>query len=59
MTKSFDRFSFDRVDNIVGKGENAGFHYCLLFPQCSQKASEILPGVVWERINPFLNKPWF
>ena len=29
----------DRVENIVGKGENAGSQHFLLFPQCSQKAS--------------------
>ena len=30
---------FDRVENIVGKGENAGDQHFLLFPQCFQKAS--------------------
>ena len=29
-------FFFDRVENIVGKGENAGYQYFLLFPQCFQ-----------------------
>ena len=24
----------DRVENIVGKGENTGYQHCLLFPQC-------------------------
>ena len=24
-------------ENIVGKGENAGYHHFLLFPQCCQK----------------------
>ena len=28
---------FDRVENIVGKGENAGYQYFLLFPPCFQK----------------------
>ena len=28
---------FDRVENIVGKGENAGYQHFLLFPQCFQK----------------------
>ena len=32
-------FSFDRVENIVGKGENAGFQHFLLFTQCFPKAS--------------------
>ena len=29
----------DRVENIVGKGENAGYQDFLLFPQCFQKVS--------------------
>ena len=29
----------DRVENIVGKGENAGYQHFLLFPQCFQKPS--------------------
>ena len=29
----------DRVENIDGKGENAGYHNFLLFPQCFQKPS--------------------
>ena len=28
-----------RVENIVGKGENAGYQHFLLFPQCFQKYS--------------------
>ena len=28
-----------RIENIVGKGENAGYQHFLLFPQCFQKAS--------------------
>ena len=27
------------VENIAGKGENAGYHHFLLFPQCFQKTS--------------------
>ena len=30
-------FAFDRVENIVGKGENAGHQHFLLFPQCFEK----------------------
>ena len=51
-----------RVENIVGKGENAGYQHFLLFPQCFQKASfqEASKGViVWEWVNPFPNKPRF
>ena len=42
---------FDRVKNTVGKGENAGYHHFLLFPQCFQGASSTLGllkvGIVW------------
>ena len=31
-------YVFDRAENIVGKGENAGYQHCLLFPQCFQEA---------------------
>ena len=31
-----------RVENIVRKGENAGYQHFLLFPQCFQKPSS--PG---------------
>ena len=31
----------DKVENIVGKGENADYHNFLLFPQCFQKPSFI------------------
>ena len=30
---------FDRIENIVGKRENAGYQHFLLFPQCFEKAS--------------------
>ena len=30
---------FDMLENILGKGENAGYQHFLLFPQCLQKAS--------------------
>ena len=46
---------YDRVENIVAKGENAGYQHFLLFPQCFQKASfpEASKGViVWEWVNP-------
>ena len=46
---------FDRVKNTVGKGENAGYHHFLLFPQCFQEASSTLGllkvGVVWLRVK--------
>ena len=33
-----DDFCLDRVENIVDKGENAGYQHFLLFPQCFQEA---------------------
>ena len=40
------------VENIVGgKGDNAGYQHCLLFPQCFQKASSPSAwrvGIVWK-----------
>ena len=33
------KFVFERLENIVGEGENAGYQHFLLFPHCFQKAS--------------------
>ena len=47
-------FVLGSMENIVGKGENAGYQHFLLFPQCFQKASfsRLLKfGIVWERVN--------
>ena len=33
------KFVSSKVENIVGKGENAGYQHFLLFSQCFQKAS--------------------
>ena len=43
-------FVLERVENIVGKGENAGNQHFLLFPQCFQKPSfsgSLKVGIVW------------
>ena len=43
-------YVFDRGENIVGKGENAGYHHLLLFLQCFQKtlSSRMLKvGILW------------
>ena len=40
----------DRVENIVGNGENAGFQHFLLLPLCFQKPSFsglLKVGIVW------------
>jgi hypothetical protein len=44
------KFVLGRVENIVEKGENAGYQHFLLFPQCFQKLSflEVLKvGIAW------------
>ena len=44
------KFVLGRVENIVGKGENAGYQHFLLFPGCFQKASftgSLKVGIVW------------
>ena len=33
-------FGFDKHENIVRKGENAGYQDFLLFPQCFQKGRQ-------------------
>ena len=43
-------YDLDRVEIIVGKGENAGCQHFLLFPQCFQKPScprSLKVGIVW------------
>ena len=30
-------FPSDRIENIMGNGENAGYQHFLLIPQCFQK----------------------
>ena len=42
------KFALRRVENIVGKGENAGNQHFLLFPQCFQKASPLGSLKVWD-----------
>ena len=44
------KFVLERVENIVGKEENAGNQHFLLFPQCFQTATPIglfKVGIVW------------
>ena len=47
-------FFFNGVENIVGKGENAGYQHFLFFPQCLQNAlysGSLKVGTVWERVK--------
>ena len=49
---------FDRVENIVGKGENAGYQHFLLFPHCFQRApirGFFKLGILWYRIKEQFN----
>ena len=42
------KFDLERIENIVGKGENAGYQHFLLFPRCFHNL--LFPGslkVVW------------
>ena len=32
-------FDLGKVENIVGKGENAGYQHFILFPQCFRKVT--------------------
>ena len=41
------KFALGRVENIVGKGENAGYQHFLLFLQCFQKAFSLGLLKVW------------
>ena len=48
-------FVLDRVENIVGKGENAGYQHFLLFSQCFQRAfhqGSLKVRIVWYRVKP-------
>ena len=40
------KFSFGITENIVGKGENAGYQHFLLFPRCFQKTTALKVGIV-------------
>ena len=46
----------DRVENIVGKGENAGYQHFLLFPQCS--AFSLFPTMFSIALFFKVVKPW-
>ena len=44
------KFIMRWIENIAGKGENAGYQHFLLFPQSFQKASfsrSLKVGIVW------------
>ena len=48
------KFVLGWVQNIVVKGENAGYQYFLFFPQHFQKATfleSFKVGIVWQRVK--------
>ena len=45
---------FDRVENIVGRGENACYQHFFLFPQCFEKLSLLVlfkVKIMWYRVK--------
>ena len=40
-------FVSDRIENIVEKGDNAGYKQFLLFPLCFQKVGLLKVRIVW------------
>ena len=50
------KFVLERVENTVGKGDNAGYHHFLLFLQCFQKPSlsgSLKVWIVWLRVKVY------
>ena len=48
------KFVSERIENILGKGENAGYQHFLLFPKCLQKSSSsglLKVGTVWLKVK--------
>ena len=48
---------FDRVEDTVGKGQNADYQHFLLFPRCFSKPSSsgsLKVSIVWKRVKPVL-----
>ena len=44
------KFVLGQIENMVGKGENAGYQHFLVFQQCFQKSSfprSLNVGIVW------------
>ena len=52
---------FDRVENIVRKGENAGYQHFLFSPHCFQKtffSRSLKVGIVWKRQTAIFFLNW-
>ena len=51
------KFALGRVENIVGKGENAGYQHFLLFPQYflpSTISGLLKVGIEWQRVKEII-----
>ena len=47
-------FALERIENSMGRGENAGYQHFLLFPQCFQKdtfSGSLKVMIVWLRVK--------
>ena len=58
IVTSHQTFFLGWVENIVGKGENAGNQHFLLFPQYFRKAffsGSLKVGIVWERVKSYFD----
>ena len=44
------RFVLGRVENILGKGENAGYQHFLIFPQCFRRLLKVV--IEWLKVFP-------
>ena len=49
---------FDREENTVGKGENAGYQHFLLFPHCFPKPSSLTHSHTMPPLTPLGNEPY-
>ena len=50
MSYELENLFFEREENIVGEGENAGHQHFLLLPQCFQKtyfSGSLKVGIAW------------
>ena len=56
------KFVLGRIENIVGKEENAGYQHFLLFLQCFQKAyfpESLKVRTVWQRVKVLITEKDF
>ena len=54
------KFVSESIDNVLRKGENAGYHHFLLFQQCFQKPSSRarqMLGLCGYGLIPFFKEP--